>query len=101
MNVSATLINGSSHQAHTGLIQQPVFIQPRFEHRDFGAIEFSRNFCPLATGTHHAGIGPFTQHQGQGVDQDRLAGAGFTGQHSEARLKLQRQPINNDKIPDT
>ncbi|MNT47886.1 hypothetical protein D3C72_1846360 [compost metagenome] len=49
---------------------------------------------------HDAGVGPLAQHQGQGVDQDRLAGAGLAGEDGEARGEIQVERIDDDEIAD-
>ena len=43
---------------------------------------------------------PPAQHKTQSVEQDRLAGPGLTGQHIEAGLKIQLQPVNDQHIAD-
>ncbi|MNT43376.1 hypothetical protein D3C72_1798450 [compost metagenome] len=47
---------------------------------------------------HKAGIGAAAQYQLQCVDQNRFAGAGLSGQSSEARRKINLQLLDDHKI---
>ena len=50
--------------------------------------EGSRNFGLVAAGADDAGIGTVAERQGQRIDQDRLAGAGFPGQRTKTGRKF-------------
>ena len=54
-------------------------------------------FCALA---HQIGAPAPTQNEPQTVQQDRLACPGFAGQHIQAGLKHQIQPINDQHVAD-
>ena len=43
---------------------------------------------------------PRAERQPQRVQQDGLAGAGLAGQHAEALAEAQRQPLDQDDVPD-
>ena len=47
---------------------------------------------------HHAGIAARAQCQRQCVNQNRFAGAGFAGQHTETGAEFQLDGFDNDKI---
>ena len=53
--------------------------------------------CPPRTS---AGVGPRAERQAERVEQDRLAGAGLAGEHAEARLELELEPLDQHDIVD-
>ena len=54
------------------------FGQPGARGGQRGQIEFRRQFGAIAAGAHHAAVGAGARQQQQRIDQQRLAGAGFT-----------------------
>jgi hypothetical protein len=51
-------------------------------------------------GAHEGGVGAVAQHQAERVDQDRLAGAGFAGEHREAGRELEVERIDDGEVAD-
>src|SRR5439155_7205975 len=49
---------------------------------------------------HQPRIGPRPEREFDRVEQDRLARAGFSGKHAEAKLELELQPLDEDDIVD-
>ncbi len=49
-------------------------------------------------GAHHAGVGPAAQHQLQRLDDERLAGAGLTGERRHAGPEDQRQVLDHTEV---
>src|SRR5262249_38084185 len=47
---------------------------------------------------HHRGVAAAADQQLDGVDQDRLAGAGLAGEHAEARAELDRDLAEDDEV---
>ena len=47
-----------------------------------------------------AGVGTIAQRQTEGIDEDGLARAGFTGEHAHAGLKLHFDFVDDGVIPD-
>ena len=45
-------------------------------------------------------IGAGAERQAEGVEQDRLAGAGLAGQHAKAARELQVEPLDQDDVAD-
>ncbi|MCY1556289.1 hypothetical protein D9M68_930270 [compost metagenome] len=54
-------------------------------------IELGGDFAARRTLAHHAAVGACAQGELQRVDQDGLAGAGFTGEHAKALVQFQVQ----------
>ena len=54
----------------------------------------------LGAGAEELGIGATPKGEAEGVEQDRLAGAGLAGQHGEAGTDLQVQPVDEDDVAD-
>jgi len=48
----------------------------------------------------HACVGPFTQHQGERVDEDRLARAGFTREDGKAGGEVEVERVDDDEVAD-
>jgi len=51
--------------------------------------------APLAD---HVGIAALTEREQQGIDEDRLAGTRFTGQHCEAGREVDVEHVDDDEI---
>src|SRR5258708_8254949 len=49
----------------------------------FRKIEFGRQLGALGAGANHRGVAPAADQQLDGVDQDRLSGAGLAGEDAE------------------
>ncbi len=47
-----------------------------------------------------AGVAALAEHHRQRVDQDRFAGAGFTGQHGESGVELEFHAVDDHEITD-
>lgn len=61
-------------------------------------IELGTYLGTLATCPYQAAVGAIAEGKGQGIDKNRLAGAGFTGQGAEAPLKFELQAIDQHEI---
>ena len=65
-----------------------------------GQFEFGGDDCLRFAGADQPGVGPGAKRQAEAVEQDRLSGAGFAGQHAKARLELQLEPVDQHHIAD-
>ena len=54
----------------------------------------------IGAAAHQRGVGAHAEREAEAVEEDRLAGPGFTGQHAKSRLELQLQPVDQDDIVD-
>jgi hypothetical protein len=63
-------------------------------------LEFGGDACLCLALPHQPGVGTHAQRQAQTIQQDRLAGAGLAGQHTEAWLELQLEPVDQHHIAD-
>ena len=85
---------------HVALILDGVFAQERAR-RVIGRHVESRDHLPLLRAmTHQRGVATRTERQRQRIEQDRLAGARFTGQNGKPVAKLDVQPLDQDDISD-
>src|SRR5258708_33694766 len=66
----------------------------------FRKIEFGRQLGALGAGANHRAVAPAADQQLDGVDQDRLSGAGLAGEDAEAGAELQRDVLDDHEIPD-
>ena len=46
------------------------------------------------------GLGPVTQRQAQGIEQNRFPGAGFAGENAQPLLERQIETVDQDDIAD-
>src|SRR3954465_14151892 len=53
--------------------------------------------CPLA---YQCNVAAGTERQRKGVEQDRLAGAGFAGQHGETSGEIDIEPVDQNDVAD-
>ena len=86
----------STHQHPTGISSQVALDQPSLDARvggEGGAEVGTRTTLP-----HHPRVGTATERQAQRIDQDRLAGAGFTGKHREARAEFKVDRFDDDEV---
>jgi hypothetical protein len=54
----------------------------------------------LRPGAHEPRLRAAAERQTQRIQQDRLAGAGLTGQHAQPRAKGERQPVDQHDVAD-
>ena len=64
----------------------------QFEHRGDLAL--------LGALAHQGGVAARAQRQREGVEQDRLAGAGLAGQHGKARREIDVEPVDQNDVSD-
>ena len=88
-------------QADIGVVVgQFVVLQPAACRLDAGQVEFGGDFGSRLANPHHIAVGPRPERQRQRVNHDRFAGTGLAGERGEARLEVQFQAIDDDKIAD-
>ena len=63
-----------------------------------GEIERCFHLSHLCAGTDHLGVRLRAQSERERLDQDALACAGFTGDHGEARLQIEFDPVGEREI---
>ena len=54
----------------------------------------------LGAGAQQAGVGTVAERKAEGIQKDRLAGAGFPGEYPEAAVKGQVELLDNDDVAD-
>ena len=62
--------------------------------------EHGADACLRGAPTHQIAVRPAAQRQSQGIEQDRLAGAGLAGQHAKAGLEREVEPLDQDDVAD-
>ncbi len=83
-------------QEQAVLVFESGLLQPgRQRGRD---VEFGADVGPRRAFAHHTGVGAGAQGQLQGVDEDRLAGAGFAGQDAEAARQVEIELADDDEV---
>ena len=96
---AAARIDRPSHQ-HAGLVGavDRLRLQPG---DDIAArAKFRTDLGACRAFAHDVGVGAFAERQEQGVDQDRLAGAGLPGQHREAGREVEFERLDDDEVAD-
>ena len=48
----------------------------------------------------HAGVAAAAEREREGIEQDRLAGAGLPGEHRQAGCEIDIEPIDQDDVAD-
>ena len=74
--------------------------EPRGDARDVVRFEDGGELRALRTRPKLAELEAIAEQQGEGVEQDRLAGAGLAGQHREAAVELEIERFDDDEIAD-
>ena len=98
---TATGIDHPTQQAGaTVRVGQFARLQPLRNTRFASDVELGRQFGPITPRAHHARVGPAAKQQPERIDQDRLAGAGLSGQRGEARLELEFEAVDDHEIAD-
>ena len=75
-----------------------MMLQPGAGFRDTGNVEAGGNVGALGAMAYGTGIGPATHGQPQGIEHNRLAGAGFTGQGCHTAVELEFNPFCNGVV---
>ncbi len=65
-----------------------------------GNVEDGRHLPLLRAVAHQRGIAPPAERKRQGVEQDRLAGAGLAGEHGEPVGEIDVQPFDENDVAD-
>ena len=68
------------------------------EQRGVRSGELRADFGLCAPSRTMPGVAALAQSQRQRIDQDRLAGAGFAGQHGEAGAELELERVDDDEV---
>ena len=87
-------------QDQRGVRLQAVFVQQGDGRVVVAHIEGGDDHALVGGRPHQRAVGPGAQRQAERVQQDRLARTGLAGQHVEAGLQRQRQPVDQDDIAD-
>ncbi len=66
----------------------------------FGNFEFAGELGALGTLAHHGGVAPAADQELDRVDEDRFAGARFTGEDAEPLAQLERSAVDQDEVAD-
>ncbi len=94
---------GADHPAQLAMaavLVQFVAAQPLQRRTGSRQLELGGQLGALAAVADHAAVGTGTGQQGQGIDHQRFAGAGFTGNNRHAGAKFQFGLTNDRKILD-
>jgi hypothetical protein len=75
-----------------------LFVEPRSCLRQGRYVEFGTEFGPLRAGTHEFAAATLTEHQSQGVHEDRFARPGFAGEHGHSGLEFDVDPVDDREI---
>jgi hypothetical protein len=65
-----------------------------------GHVERSRDLALLRPLADEAGIAAPAERERKGIEQDRFTGAGFPGEHREARRKVDVEAVDQDDVSD-
>ena len=65
-----------------------------------GQLEFGRDLGLVRAGPDQAAVRAGAHGQAQCVQQDRLAGAGFAGQHAQGSGEVEVEPVNQNDVAD-
>ena len=90
-------IDDSSQQALVVFVQR-LFFEPGAGTRDSGHVEFGAELGTLRTRAHELAAASFAEHQAERVDENGLAGAGFTGQNRHPGFELDLDAVDNGKV---
>ena len=91
-------IHHTPQQQLTRIALQFALHQPLLQQRQRLDGELGRHFGALGAAAYLIGIGTSAQCQCQSIDQDGFTRTGFSGERSEAGLKLQLQFLDDDEI---
>ena len=78
----------------------PKLIQKRTRVMACGQIEDSRHLALRGARTHQIGTPAPAKHKAKTVEQDRFTRPRFPGEHVEPRMKIEREPINDQHVAD-
>ena len=87
-------------QDQLALRRDPGFVQHRARGMGRGQIEYRRHLALRGAGAHKIGAPAPAQHETQTIKQDGLARPGFPGKHIQPRAEIQREPVDQQHIPD-
>ena len=85
---SAVAHQDTAQDALAGVVQG-MFGEPVPDLVSIGGVEHGGNLGPLAAGANHGIVRPVPQRQPQGIDEDGLTRAGFSGESAHSRPKAQ------------
>ncbi|MNE31463.1 hypothetical protein D3C80_1250330 [compost metagenome] len=72
--------------------------QPGLGLRDIGQVEGGEDVGLVGAGAHHATVGAVAQGQAEGVEHDRFAGTGFTGDDAHAAGEFEVEVLDDGVI---
>src|SRR6185503_16891276 len=95
---AAGAIDGPAQEHGAGVAGKVGFLQPSRK-RLAGRIEFRRELGALGAFAHQRGVAAAADEELDGVDQNRLAGAGLARERGEASAELDAGALHDHKIP--
>ena len=63
-------------------------------------LEHRGDLALLGALAHQRGVAARAERQREGIEQDRLAGAGLAGQHGKARREIDVEPVDQNDVSD-
>src|SRR5690606_24516036 len=96
----ATLAGDDAAQDARAVAVQVALGQPGAGLGDVLQVEAGEDVGLVRAGAYHAAVGAVAQGQAEGVEHDRLAGAGLAGDHGHAALQLEVQVFDDGVVVD-
>ena len=93
---------GELHAAQDELVLggDIVFLEQRARRMIAGDVEAGDHLALLDAVAHQRLVAARAQGQREGVEQDRLAGAGLAGEHGKPVGKIDVEPVDQDNVAD-
>ena len=91
--------DGAAQDAFTVHLQFSL-AQPGLHFVQRTDLEGGADLGTIAADAYRAAVGTIAQHQAEGVEQDRFAGAGLAGEHAHTGRELQLQLFDDGEITD-
>ena len=83
-----------------GVVAEAALGEPRAEPGRVVRVAVEGDLGARRARADQAAAGAVAEHQADGVDQDRLAGAGLAAEHVHAGPQLQLQPLDHGEVAD-
>ncbi len=87
-----------SAQNARAVVFEVAFGQPGAGFRDVDQIEGGQDIGLVRTRADHAAVGAIAQGQAQGIEHDRLAGAGFPCDHAHPAIEFEIEMFNDGVV---
>ena len=97
---ASAAVDDTPHETHIVAGGKALLVEPGAQRASVSQIELGADLGPLAALPHDCRVAPLAEHQCEGVDEDGLPRACFSGEDGETAVELELEMFDDDEVAD-